>query len=273
MNTFSIIIMYVHVVTYTESKTIHYSFVQIGKDSGVFTVGRDSKIHCDPVHGITLYIPSNSLPDDVEQITVTIKVGFSYHNLSAGMVMCSATVALQCVPQVMFTKDVFLEIPHSASSADSNDLCFVKFKDDVCETGHSEVYNGIFPVDYPYGVITTRSFSSYVIVKGKRFLIHSSLKKTRLQWSKRKWIHALNKKRKITSHISSYSDGQLCKPSSSSFWLCVSRISVSSEIEKFLCVISQCTPTGFEVSLLVVCFSCTYSYIIANVRRNGSFNT
>ena len=224
--------MCVHIVAHTESKTIHYSFVQIGSDSGVFAVGRDSKTHHDTVHGITLYIPSNSLPYGVEQITVTVKVGFSYHNLSAGMVMCSATVALQCVPQVIFTKDVFLEVPHSASSADSSDLCFVKFKDDVCEIGYGEVYSGIFPMDYPYGVITTRSFSSYVIVKGKRYLNHSSLRKTRLQWSKRKWVHALNKKRKIVSHISSYSDGQLCKPSSNSFWLCVSRMSMSSEIEQ-----------------------------------------
>ena len=249
---------YVYIVALTESKTIHYSFVQIGNDSGVFTVGRDSKTHYDPVHGITLHIPSDSLPCGVDQITVSIKVGFSYHNLDVDMVMCSATVALQCVPPVIFTKDVFLEVPHSASSADSSELCFVKFKDDVCETGYGEVYNGIFPVDYPYGVITMRSFSSYVIVKGKRYLNHSSLRRTRLQWSKRKWVRGLNKRREVVSHISSYSDGQLCKPSSSSFWLCVSRISTSNEI-KFLCAVTQCTPTGFEVSTIRL-----LDYIILN---------
>ena len=218
--------------------------MQIGKDN-IFTVGGDGKTHYDSVHGVTLHFPSNSLPSGVEQATVTVKVGFSYHNLSANMVTCSATVTLQCAPQVVFTKDVFLKIPHSSSSASSNDLCFVKFKDD---TDYGEVYNGIFPEDYPYGVVTMRSFSSYVIVRGKRCLNHSTLKRTRLQWSKRKWVHAMNKKRKVISHISSYSDGCLCKPSSTSFWLCVSKISVSSEIKKFLCVVSQCTPTGFQVS-------------------------
>ena len=136
--------------------------MQIGKDS-IFTVGRDGKTHYDSIHGITLHFPSNSLPSDVEQTAVTVKVGFSHHNRSADMVICSATVVLQCVPQIMFTKDVFLKVPHFASSADSNDLCFVKFKDD----NYGEVHNGVFPVDYPYGVVTMRSFSSYLIVKGK----------------------------------------------------------------------------------------------------------
>ena len=223
----------------------HYDPVH--DDDSNFTVGRDGKTHYDPVHGITLHIPSDSLPCDVEQIRVTIKVGFSYHELSTDMTMCSATVSIKCLPCVLFTKDVFLEVPHCASSADASDLCFVKFSDDASGTVCGEVYSGIFPVDYPYGVITTRSFSSYVIVRGKRYFYHS-LKKTRMQWSKRKWIHTLSKRNKIVSHISSYTDGQLGKPSSSSFWLCVSKMSMSSEIEKFLCVVSQCTPTGFRVS-------------------------
>ena len=225
-----------------------YSFIQIGGDS-VFTVGKNGWTHYNPVDGITLHIPSDSLPYDVEQITVTIKVGFSYHELSSDMTTCSATVSIHCSPNILFIKDVFLKIPHSASSVDSSDLCFVKFDDNMCETGFGEVYNGIFPVDYPYGVITTRSFSSYIIVKGKRYFNHPSLRKTRMQWSKRKWVHALNRTRtKIISHITSYSDGHLCKPQSISFWLCISKMSTSSEIEKFLCIISQCTPTGFQVS-------------------------
>ena len=236
-------------IIHAEPETIQYNFVQIGDDID-FTVGRDGKTHHDSVHGITLHIPSDSLPCNVEQIRVTVRVGFSYHELGADMTMCSATVAIKCSPHVLFTKDVFLEVPHSASSADTSDLCFVKFSDDVCETNtvYSEVYNGTFPVDYPYGVIATRSFSSYVIVRGKRYLYHSSMKKTRMQWSKRKWMHTLSKRNKIVSHVGSYSDGHLSKPSSSSYWLCVSKMSMGNEIEKFLCAVSQCTPTGFRVS-------------------------
>ena len=225
--------------------------MQIGEDN-VFTVGRDGKTHHDSDHGLLLHFPSNSLPFDVYQTTVTVKVGFSYHNLGADMVICSATVALKCVPQVVFTKDVFLKVPHSASSANSSDLCFVKFKDN---TDYGEVYNGVFPEDYPYGVVTMRSFSSYVIVKGKRYLNHPVLNKTRLQWSKRKWVYALNKRRKLVPHISSYSDGHLCKPSSTSFWLCVSKI--SNEIEKYLCVVSKCTPTGFQVNASIAIILCS----------------
>ena len=168
-----------------------HDFMQVGNDI-VFTVGRDGKTCYNPVHGITLHIPDNSLPDGIEQIKITIKVGFSDHDLGSDMVICSATVALQCVPQVVFIKDVFLEIPYSASLLDTSNLCFIKFKDD---NHQAEVYNGIFPIDHPYGVIMINSFSSFVIVKGKKlFYSQAYLRKSHLpQHDKRQFCKPLSR--------------------------------------------------------------------------------
>ena len=213
-----------------------HNFIQVGSDI-VFDVGRDGKTCYDPVHGITLHVPNDSLPPSTEGIKITIKVGFTDHDLGSDMVMCSAVVAIQCVPPITFTKDVFLEVPHSVSSADASDLCFVKFQD---ETGYAgEIYNGIFPTDYPYGVIMINSFSSYVIVKGKRyFYSQSSLRKRHLPQYKR--------------HLQSRNWHRITKFDQSNlicFWLGITKISTNNENNNtFSFMVAQYTPTGFNVS-------------------------
>ena len=210
-------------------------------DDIIFTVGRDGKTFYDPVHGITVHIPSDSLPYGIEQVKVTVKVGFTDHDFSAvDMVVCSATIVIYCVPQVLFTKDVFLEIPHSSS--DTNDLSFVKFKDcDVSITGYGEVYTGIFPMDHPYGVIMTKSFSSYVIVKGRRyFYSQSSLRKTRLPQHKGSFFSRRQLRKYFKDHVES---------NSSLFWFGIKKTSADNENKNnFLFLIAQYTPTGFYVS-------------------------
>ena len=209
----------------------------------VYTVGRDGKTYYDPVHGITLHIPNDSLPHGIEEIRVTIKVGFTDHNLSDDMTMCSATVSVQCSPHVLFTKDVFLEIPHSVSSLNTGDLCFVKFKDDTCET---EFYNGIFPAYHPYGVIMTMSFSSYVIVKGRRFFYSQSLllRKSHLPRSyKQSFCKLLSTKQSKQSKVT-----QLDQVDQSNlFWLGIRKFSTNNK-NTFSFMVAQYTPTGFYVS-------------------------
>ena len=208
----------------------------------IFDVGRDGRTCYDPVHGITLHFPDDSLPCGTEEIKITVKVGFIDHDLGrSDMVISSATVSLQCVPSVTFTKDVFLEIPHSAPSADTSDLCFVKFKD---ATDCGEVYNGIFPIDHPYGVIMTNHFSSFVIVKGKRhFYSKSSLRKTlphqRRHFCKlqsRNW----HRHKKFRNHVD--------QSNSNLFWLGITKISTNNENDNtFSFMVTQYTPTGFYV--------------------------
>ena len=229
---------------------ITQKFIQIGSDS-VFTVGREGTDHYDPVHGIILYIPIDSLPRDIEEVKVTIRVGFTNHNLSPDMVACSATIVIQCVPQVLFTKHVFLEVPHSASSVDTSDLHFVRFKDDACQSDDGEVHKGIFPPDHPYGVIMTNSFSSHVVVKGKRYFNHQSLlNKSSLKCIHKEKFSKLVKRRANQKRL--HSDGHDCKHS---FWFCVSRSRVGAGSNNnrgdctFSFSVAQYTPTGFQVSL------------------------
>ena len=219
-----------------------HNFIQIG-DKSLITIGRDVCTYYDPVHGITLHVPEDSLPQHVEKVEVTIKVGFTEHQLDSDMIICSATVALHCAPQVLFTKDVFLEIPHSFSSTDTSDLWFVKFKDDVEETGYGEIHKGIFPPEHPYGVIMTNSFSSYLIVNGRRYF--RCLKKTRLCQSKRLFCKLLQSKRQ-RKHLGRE---LMDKSYSNSFWFGVSKVTSSdNETYRYQFHISQYTPTGFQVS-------------------------
>ena len=229
--------------------TVTHSFTQIG-DDGVMTVGRDVNTYYDPVHGITLHVPEDSLPQHVEKVEVTIKVGFTEHQLDSDMIMCSATVALQSVPQVLFTKDVFLEIPHSFSSTDTSDLWFVKFKDDTDETDYGEIHRGIFPPEHPYGVILTRSFSSYVIVKGRRyFRCELSPSKIPFRSINRRTFCKLKQKEIVYKYGRLEYDGHTHQPSSNSFWFCVGKTSTNNETDnKFLFAVAQYTPTGFRVS-------------------------
>ena len=226
-----------------------HNFIQVGSDT-VFTVGRDRKTHYDPVHGITLHIPSDSLPHGTEEIEITIKVGFTDHHLSADMIMCNATVALQCVShEVLFTKDVFLEIPHSVSLEDTSDLCFVKFKNDACETDYGEVYNGIFPIDHPYGVIMIKSLSSFVIVKGKRFLYsQSSLRKSHLPQIKKCYCKLLSMEQSKEYEATMVKHQTV---QSNLFWLGIKKISAIDNNNIFLFMVAQYTPTGFYVSYLL----------------------
>ena len=206
-------------------------------------MGRDGKTSYDPVHGITLHVPDNSLPHGTEEIKIIVKVGFIDHDLGrSDMVISSATVALQCVPSVTFTKDVFLEIPHSASSTDTSDLCFVKFKD---ETDCGEVYNGIFPMNHPYGVIMINCFSSFVIVKGKRlFYSKSSLRQT-LPQQKRHFCKLQSR----ISHGHKKSKNYVDQSNSNLFWLGITKVSSNNEDDNtFSFVVAQYTPTGFYVS-------------------------
>jgi len=222
-----------------------HSFAQIGGER-VITIGRDANAYYDPVHGITLHIPEDSLPQHVERVEVTIKVGFTEHQLDSDMIMCSATVALQCVPQVMFTKDVFLEIPHSFSSSDTSDLWFVKFNNDMGGSVYGEMHRGIFPPEYPYGVVMTNSFSSYMIVNGKRYFLPQQ--KTHLCRSKRLFCKLVQKKN-LRKHEGRYHKELVDKSNLNSFWFGVTKFCSDNEDYKFHFFVSQYTPTGFQVSL------------------------
>ena len=155
-------------------------FTQIGSEI-VVSVGSEGAVSYDPVHGTTLYVAKDSLPDGIDEVTVSRRHGFNACKLDPSMQTCSATVYFEIEPIINFTKDVFIEIPHSFSSFDTQDLCFVKFNYDMDSTGSGEILQGLFPAEYPYGVITTRTFSSYKISTKKQFQSNKLEKKSRVR--------------------------------------------------------------------------------------------
>ena len=226
-------------------------FTQIG--NGIVNIGvrREGAILYDSIHGSMLYVAEDSLPDGIDEVTITMKHGFNACKLDASMQTCSATVYFETKPTVIeFTKDVFIEIPHSFSSLDMQELCFVKFHDDMDATGSGEILLGLFPAEYPYGVIATRTFSSYKISTKKQFENNKLEKKSRVR--KLRPEH-LRSEAKITKS----KELQLVKKESSvshtvdhglipnAYWF-----SITESIDKHTVFLStsQFTPTGYKVA-------------------------
>jgi len=109
-------------------------FTQIGNET-ILTVGRDGAISYDPVHGSMLHIAEDSLPDGIDEVTVTRNHGYNSCKLHPNMQVCSATVYFKTKPPIKFTKDIFIELPHSFSSVDTQDLCFVKYVTGLAKRG------------------------------------------------------------------------------------------------------------------------------------------
>ena len=225
-------------------------FTQIGTDI-VLDVGRSGAVSYDPVHGSMICVVENSLPDGVDEVTITRKHGFNACELHSSMQTCSATVYFEIEPSIEFTKDVFIEIPHSFSSFDTQDLCFVKFGDDMDSTGHGEIFSGLFPPEYPYGVIATRKFSSFKVSTKKQFQSKKLEKEIRVRKLKQQQLRstAKIKKSKISNLIKkefSVSDTVVVHSViPDSYWFSITE---SPDKRMILFSLSQFTPTGQKVA-------------------------
>ena len=214
---------------------------------------REGAILYDTIHGSMLYVAEDSLPDGIDKVTITMKHGFNACKLDATMQTCSATVYFEIEPTIEFTKDVFIEIPHSFSSLDTQELCFVKFLHDMDSTGSGEILLGLFPAEYPYGIIATRTFSSYKISTKKQFQNTKLEKKTRVR--KLRPEH-LRSEAKITKS----KELQLVKKESSvshtvdhglvpnAYWFSIAE---STDKRAVFLSMSQFTPTGYKVTLIL----------------------
>ena len=226
-------------------------FTQIGSEVTI-TVGRDGAFIYDPIHGTTLFIPRDSLPVGTSSVEITRKSGFNTcSTLHPSMQGCSATVCFECCPPILFTKDVHIEIPHCFVSYDTSGLCFVKYDDGMDSTGYGEMLSGLFPPEYPYGVIAVRSFSAYRISTKKRVglklarkLVTKSIFNPQILCLQVKSANSINglstKKECISKWSVSCADSNTPK----SYWL---GINENSDKRTVSISLSHCTPTGYEV--------------------------
>ena len=228
---------------------VKYSgFMAIG-NADTFTVGGDGVSNYDPVHGTILFIPGNSLPEGIDNVEITKRVGFSTCSLHKSMQGCSATVWLECHPPIVFTKDVHIEIPHCFVSSDTSELCFVKYGDDTDSTGYGDILSGLFPPEYPYGVIAVRSFSAYRISTKKQLQSKKSEDKKRVSKPRRQSLR--NKVKATKPKHSELLENKLASQLSggghvpNSYWLGIIK---SSDKRTTFFSLSQCTPTGQVVS-------------------------
>ena len=222
-----------------------HGVTQIG--SKAFTIGRDGGVSYDPVHGSMLYVAEDSLPDGIDEVTVTIRHGLNPCRLHSSMQSCSATVYFEIEPLIEFTKDVHIEIPHSFSSIDTQELCFVKYDHFMDYTGFSEIHLGLFPEAYPYGVIATRTFSAYSISTKKQWRAKRLRRKARVHKLQPQLLVnefkslSISKKRQPSSHM--------CDGVPNGYWLGVAE-STNKRTVSFL--LSQYTPTGYKVNITKV---------------------
>ena len=218
----------------------------------VLTVGRNGAVSYDPVHGSMLHVSEDSLPDGVNQVTITRKHGFNACKLHSSMQTCSATVYFEIKPFIEFTKDVFIEIPHSYSSIDTQDLCFVKFDRDMDSTGYGEIFPGLFPPEYPYGIIATRTFSSFKVSTKKQFQSTKVERKSRVRKlrsqplrseakiTKSKESHLIKKQLSVSSTVIDHS------VTPNAYWFGVTE---SADKRTIFLSLSQFTPTGQKVTM------------------------
>ncbi|XP_065887502.1 uncharacterized protein [Dysidea avara] len=227
-------------------------FMEIG-NAQTFTVERDGASIYDPVHGTTLFIPNNSLPKGTSEIEITRRSGFDACKPHKSMQGCSATIWFECHPTIVFTKDVHIEIPHSFVSSDTSGLCFVKYDDDMDSTGYGEILSGLFPPEYPYGVIAVRSFSAYRISTKKQLQSKKLENKHRMSKPRRQSLrnkvkvvkpkHSELLEKEFASQEPAGMDGNHIPDS---YWL---GIIETSDKRTIFFSLSQCTPTG-QVAML-----------------------
>ena len=226
-------------------------FTQIGNGIVNVGVGREGAMLYDAIHGSMLYVAEDSLPDGIDEVTITMKHGFNACKLDASMQTCSATIYFEIEPAIEFIKDVFIEMPHSFSSLDTQELCFVKFSHDMDSTGSGEILLGLFPVEYPYGIITTRTFSSYKIstkkkYQNKKLEKKSPVRKLRLEHLRSEAKVTKSKELQLIKKDSSVSSTVDHGLTPSAYWFSITE---STDKHTVFLSMSQFTPTGYKVTL------------------------
>ena len=213
----------------------------------MFTIGRDGGVNYDPVHGSMLHVAKDSLPDGIDEVTVTRRHRLNPCKLHYSMQSCSAIVYFEIEPLIEFTKDIHVEIPHSFASIDTQELCFVKYDHFMEYTGFGEIHSGgLFPAGYPYGVIATRTFSAYSISTKKQWRAKGLGRKARVHQLQSHLLQnkfkslSISKKRQPSNHMH---DGVNIP---NGYWLGVVE-STDKRTVSFL--LSQCTPTGYKVNI------------------------
>ena len=119
-------------------------------------------------YGLSLHIPENSLPTNLQQCSIHIKATIMHmgdYQLPQDTHLVSAFYWIKCVPKCQFSQPLTLEIQHCAKPENVSKLCFIKATsmDDREGRVTFKAVAGNFPVSSSYGFIELDSFSRYGI--------------------------------------------------------------------------------------------------------------
>ena len=121
-------------------------------------------------YDLSLYIPENSLPVNLQQCNIHIKASITgdYQLLPQDTHFVSAVFWFECVPRCQFSKPLVLEIQHCAEPGNSSELQFVRAEveqENAVFRPVSSITQAGFPTQNSYGFIELNSFSGYGVSK------------------------------------------------------------------------------------------------------------
>ena len=116
-------------------------------------------------YGLSLHIPENSLPNNLQQCSIHIKATImGDYQLPQDTHLVSAVYWIECVPKCRFSQPLTLEIQHCGTQGE---LYFIK--DDSKD--HNEMFaiidGGVFPLNSSYGFIELNEFCRTGVGKKK----------------------------------------------------------------------------------------------------------
>ena len=119
-------------------------------------------------YGLYLYIPENSLPENIEQCTIHIKAMSitNDYQLPQDIHLVSAVCSFKCVPKCQFLKPLTLEMQHCAKQKNVHKLCFIRsissanpnFQVIPEKSDDHSYFESFFPKYTKYGLIELNKF-------------------------------------------------------------------------------------------------------------------
>ena len=120
--------------------------------------------------GLNIYVPQDSLPEEVEQCTIHIEVNtMGNHQLPQNTYLVSPVYSIKCIPKCQFNKSLILDIQHCAKQGSIHKLCFIRSTSankgfDMIDSGDDKadhVDDSCFPQHCSYGYIELYRFCKY----------------------------------------------------------------------------------------------------------------
>ena len=121
-------------------------------------------------YGLSLHIPENSLPFNLQQCCIHIQATIMGDNqLPQDTHLASAVYRFKCVPNCQFSQPLTLEIQHCAKPENASKLCFIRASSvDHHEEGISfEAIGGTFSHHSSYGFIKLHKFCRIIGIAQK----------------------------------------------------------------------------------------------------------